>query len=221
MGQNIVCNGYAVAFYALKKEAGIPCVYLSSNDESHAWDAVKLGGKWYLVDCTWDDGSAGSGYNGHRYCFVTDEALRTDHAYECPYTCNAVVCNYYVQEHICDAWLLELCDQVQSRLQNGSYAFSIDLASRYSAENHIYDASSVVGVTADLICKEYISLYNDSFSWQNTPVPLKLSVNRKNRYLWAEVNFAGRTLTLPASLKQLDQDAFMCDSRILAVVIPE
>jgi hypothetical protein len=48
-----VCEGYAKSFQYLCREVGIPCVTVSSKD--HMWNAVRLNGQWYYVDCTWDD----------------------------------------------------------------------------------------------------------------------------------------------------------------------
>ena len=52
------CEGYAFAFDYLCKMADIDCFTVSgTNSEGalHAWNAVKLDGMWYNVDCTWDD----------------------------------------------------------------------------------------------------------------------------------------------------------------------
>lgn len=48
-----VCQGYALLFYKMTSEVGIPCRVITSSD--HAWNIVKIGKKWYNVDCTWDD----------------------------------------------------------------------------------------------------------------------------------------------------------------------
>ncbi len=52
-----VCEGYALAFYRLCREAGLDAVMdVSDPDEGcHAWNIVNLGGKCYYVDATWDD----------------------------------------------------------------------------------------------------------------------------------------------------------------------
>ncbi len=52
-----VCEGYALAFYRLCKEAGLDVVMDVSDPQKgcHAWNIVNLGGKCYYVDATWDD----------------------------------------------------------------------------------------------------------------------------------------------------------------------
>lgn len=51
-----VCQGYAVLFYRLCKEAGLSVRIISGtgNGGPHAWNIVRLGNKYYNVDCTWD-----------------------------------------------------------------------------------------------------------------------------------------------------------------------
>ncbi len=57
-----VCDGYARAFKYIANAAGIECELIQGNatnssgkTENHAWNAVKLNGKWYYIDVTWDD----------------------------------------------------------------------------------------------------------------------------------------------------------------------
>lgn len=48
-----VCAGYASAFQAMCNEVGIETIAVTSSN--HKWVEVKLDGKWYAVDVTWDD----------------------------------------------------------------------------------------------------------------------------------------------------------------------
>jgi transglutaminase/protease-like cytokinesis protein 3 len=67
-----ICGGYSNLFYDLCKYAGVKAQVIeglgkirnSSNPadstfriESHAWNAVKLNEKWYLLDLTWSSGA--------------------------------------------------------------------------------------------------------------------------------------------------------------------
>lgn len=66
VNKSTVCNGYALLFYKMVKEAGVPCRYVTgtavTNGEisNHAWNIVKLDKKWYNVDITWDDPIGGT-----------------------------------------------------------------------------------------------------------------------------------------------------------------
>lgn len=53
-----VCQGYALTFNKFCEMMGIDCDYVFGygRGETHAWDIVKIDGKCYLVDCTWDAG---------------------------------------------------------------------------------------------------------------------------------------------------------------------
>ena len=60
--KKVVCEGYARTFKYILDGLGIENVLISgtatnSNNltESHAWNYVKIDGKWYAVDVTWDD----------------------------------------------------------------------------------------------------------------------------------------------------------------------
>ena len=59
-----VCQGYAVLFYRLCKEAGLSVRIISGtgNGGPHAWNIVRIGSKYYNVDCTWDGQDAAT-YN--------------------------------------------------------------------------------------------------------------------------------------------------------------
>ena len=57
-----VCEGYSKAMKYMLDAANVPCVIAcgiaqntSGQRESHAWNYVKIDGKWYAIDSTWDD----------------------------------------------------------------------------------------------------------------------------------------------------------------------
>ncbi|MDE6567188.1 MAG: transglutaminase-like domain-containing protein, partial [Lachnospiraceae bacterium] len=49
------CQGYSMAYSILMQEAGIPVRCVVSEEMLHMWNQIKIGGKWYHVDVTWDD----------------------------------------------------------------------------------------------------------------------------------------------------------------------
>ena len=59
-----VCQGYAIAFYRLCKEAQIPVRIITGlgGNEAHAWNIVKIGEFYYNIDCTWDGQTAETEY---------------------------------------------------------------------------------------------------------------------------------------------------------------
>ena len=75
-----VCQGYAVLFYRLCKEAGLSVRIISGtgNGGAHAWNIVRIGSKYYNVDCTWDGQNAAT-YNDF---LLKSEADFSDHTRE-------------------------------------------------------------------------------------------------------------------------------------------
>ena len=75
-----VCQGYAVLFYRLCKEAGLSVRVISGtgNGGPHAWNIVRIGSKYYNVDCTWDGQDAAT-YNEF---LLKSEADFRDHTRE-------------------------------------------------------------------------------------------------------------------------------------------
>lgn len=49
------CQGYSKAYGILLEKVGIPVKYADSVKMNHMWNVIKLNGKWYHVDVTWDD----------------------------------------------------------------------------------------------------------------------------------------------------------------------
>lgn len=89
-----VCQSYSEAYKLLLAEAGIESYVLTGHArkidgslESHAWNLVKIDGKWKHVDVTWDDpvdesGSGNvplSGLENHMFFMVSTSVILTDH----------------------------------------------------------------------------------------------------------------------------------------------
>lgn len=73
-----VCDGYAEAFQYLLREADIQSYIAvgTTNREAHAWNYVRIDGKYYHVDLTLDD----QGENlFHAYFNQTDAVIQEDH----------------------------------------------------------------------------------------------------------------------------------------------
>lgn len=92
----MVCQGYALLTYRLLWELDIPCRIITgvSQGEAHGWNLVRVAGKWYCMDTTWDSKTetedaarryflhAPDGFSGHEPAapFVT-EAFRREHPF--------------------------------------------------------------------------------------------------------------------------------------------
>ena len=104
-----VCAGYGRAYQALLQAVGIPCLYvtgLANNGYEiggHAWNIVKLDGKWYYSDPTWDDHDDLYFGMDYRYFNITYTEISTDHFLDDGYEQwvpkeAATDANYYVHE---------------------------------------------------------------------------------------------------------------------------
>ena len=85
-----VCDGYAKAFQQMAESAGFEVIKVngigvnsSGTTETHAWNQVKVDGKWYNIDVTWDDpvtnGEIGFDNLRYKYFLVPDSVIANDH----------------------------------------------------------------------------------------------------------------------------------------------
>ena len=78
-----VCEGYARAAKILCELAGLDCYYVVGYcggdpvNGGHAWNLVKVGGEWYQLDVTWNDGSGTDDY-----FLVTDDVMALSRDWE-------------------------------------------------------------------------------------------------------------------------------------------
>lgn len=76
-----VCDGYSRMTKYLCDDAGIDC-YIVSGDVigggGHAWNIVRIDGKWYHLDVTWNDGCG----DRSRYFLIPDSYLDGDRLWD-------------------------------------------------------------------------------------------------------------------------------------------
>jgi transglutaminase-like putative cysteine protease len=80
---NTVCQGYALLAYKMLNRAGIETRIIEGTAPApHLWNLVQLDGRWYHLDCTWDDPvPSRDGFTSYKYFNLTDEQIRTDHSW--------------------------------------------------------------------------------------------------------------------------------------------
>lgn len=71
-----VCDGYTKAFQYLLQKVGIQSFMVTGigNGVKHAWNIVRIDGKYYNVDLTWDDQKSDIIYT---YFNITDEEIKS------------------------------------------------------------------------------------------------------------------------------------------------
>lgn len=82
-----VCQGYATAAYTLLKTMGMDVRYVvgigynrSGGSEEHAWNKVKVDGKWYNLDVTWNDPVPNREHTvSYQYFLLSDKVFNQDH----------------------------------------------------------------------------------------------------------------------------------------------
>ncbi|MBO4556419.1 MAG: hypothetical protein J5706_06625 [Elusimicrobiales bacterium] len=101
-----VCEGYALAFKLLCDAAGISNIVVFGdvhgngilNDGGHAWNIVKINGRFYHIDVTWDSCVKVGRRPGYAYFNITDSEIMVDHSWENNFypSCSNTADNYYV-----------------------------------------------------------------------------------------------------------------------------
>ncbi|MEG0371660.1 MAG: hypothetical protein RR645_05125, partial [Clostridium sp.] len=81
-----VCDGYAISMKKMLDKIDIPNIVVvgTSAGVGHAWNIVKLNGKWQHVDSTWDDPIYRKNGNivqiiRYDYFLKSDEYMKKDH----------------------------------------------------------------------------------------------------------------------------------------------
>ena len=108
-----VCEGYSKAYSYIMQKCGIPVAYISgvADGELHAWNIVKIDGKWYHVDCTWgdpvieiEDPSERQLYVDYAYLHLTTDNIKINHIIDDFYlnipVCDSIEANYHVKEGV-------------------------------------------------------------------------------------------------------------------------
>lgn len=95
--KSAVCEGYTLAAYRLFTEAGISNRVITgyAGGDSHAWNIVKVNGKWYNIDLTWDDPVTNTGKPMLTYdYFLKNSKDFSDHSRDSIYKTQAFVKKY-------------------------------------------------------------------------------------------------------------------------------
>ncbi len=229
-----VCDSYSKAYSLLCETAGIPVERCFGPN--HAWNTLKLDGKWYQVDTTWDDpgnampgqGEPQSGNEGYEFfCLSAAAMIPVDsHSYndgtqegKHAAECTSMDANYYIHEGLWKSfgdWEGTYVSQIQNAFTGGS-TFS-KVVPRLSTDYHyVYSYAANEGRTFELfhtsILREILKagLPKQKYSLGGTTVKVKISVS-KDLKLTAKI--AGwkidetGTLSVPGSMTSVPEQAF-------------
>ena len=131
------CQAYESAYAKLLTAAGIENAETRDTYDGHTWNAVKLDGEWYQVDCTWDDTSDnfyGDLDQRHLYFCLTDGLMAIAHpGHEKIYSADVYITrsttlknNYFVRNGKADEWMNKYVERIQKHLDAREENFSVD-----------------------------------------------------------------------------------------------
>ena len=129
------CESYQRIYSKLLDAAGIANDRITGN--GHTWNAVKIDGKWFQMDLTWDDTSDnwyGDLDQRHLHFGLTDELMAIAHSdHTAKYQKNGYAYrstdlsnNYFVRNGKADEWAEKYADRIQQHLDAKEESFSID-----------------------------------------------------------------------------------------------
>ena len=188
------CQSYESAYSKLLTAAGIENAETRDTYDGHTWNAFKINGEWYQVDCTWDD-SKDDWYNFDErrlYFGLTDELMSIAHPGHAKiYTAagyatrsTSLANNYFVKSGEAAKWVASYKDRIQENLNAGKTQFSI------TADNAAYP-ESIYGIQNGIIA--YVMNTTDWY------------VNGKKVDLVAKTNGAQFDFTLPCTEHKWDE----------------
>ncbi len=99
-----VCQGYTLSYQYLLRLMGVQAysVVGTANGGGHSWNLVRIDGKYYYTDVTWDDSDNGAGDDSeiyYSYFNVTTAELSNDHYWPVPIyslpLCTSKEASYY------------------------------------------------------------------------------------------------------------------------------
>ncbi len=144
------CQAYTNAYIELLNAAGITNAETRDTYDGHTWNAVKLDGEWYQVDCTWDDNDDTKYYGfdaRHLYFAITDELMAIAHKGHAKiYTADGYATrstslkdNYYVKSGLASQWADAYAERIQAKLDAKETSFSI-------TSDNAYNPPSIIGI---------------------------------------------------------------------------
>ena len=154
------CQAYTNAYIKLLNAAGIENAETRDTYDGHTWNAVKLDGEWYQVDCTWDDNDDTQYYGfdaRHLYFAITDELMAVAHKGHANIytadgyaTCSTSLAdNYYVRSGLASQWADAYAERIQTQLNAKATSFSITSDNAYNPPSIIGIQNAVVAYAMD------------------------------------------------------------------------
>ena len=129
----VVCGGYASLFYRLARELGFDVRVVNSAPIGHIWNIIKLGGKWYYVDCSRDD------YDNAADCDITTVTVQ-----DTRYTYFLKGSDDFNDHESPDDFKVgaDQKDITEYGISNSSYSFNESCANEHNFEDYTFENKS-------------------------------------------------------------------------------
>lgn len=181
------CEGYSKAAKLLFDMAGIESSVVSGvsvnfdgEDGAHMWNAVKIDGEFYYLDCTWDDpvNDEKKDMKLYSYFNINDEMISATHSdFSYDFGCTATAANYYVKtgryfEEYARSYEKKIAEVIASDVDNGIWEVQLRFGSNDAYNKAVKDLidneriysvlSRADDLTDKIISYKTISYYKDS-----------------------------------------------------------
>lgn len=188
------CEGYSKAAKLLLDKAGIESSVVSGISrgfdgeyDPHMWNAVKINGGYYYLDCTWDDPVSNDGkeYITYSYFNVSDDMIASTHSdISHDFGCDSTQENYYIKtgryfsayDRSDEKTLARL---IADELESGSETLQIRFGSKEVYDEAVSDligGGRIYNVLQIAKNKTNVKFLTDSLSYYKTPDQLLLTV---------------------------------------------
>lgn len=188
------CEGYSKAAKLLLDRAGIEntvlCGISTGNDGSegnHMWNAVKLNGEYYYLDCTWDDPVSDDGKDVKIYSYfnINDEIISRTHSdFSHNFNCTATAENYHIKtgryfEGYSRSYEEKLAGIIADELESGGNTVEIRFGTEdayNAAVKELITNGRIYKVLSEAQKKTDVGISMKSLSYYNDPALLTLTV---------------------------------------------
>lgn len=222
-----VCDSYSKLYQLMLQEAGLSTIRLSGtgNGGGHAWNLVKIDGKWCHVDATWDDPADGteagiSGYETHDYFGLNDALMALDHGFESSIACTTLD-NYYIKrEGTYKLWIDHIWSSLEQAFLSGMTTFDVNTRGRIMAGNGWYYSDPNYVNQHMTIVNAIMSEEDWRFKGGRT-VRAAFTYDTEQYILHYDLTVDGVDLVLPDSLTVIGESAFENGAAIYGIRLPE
>ncbi len=177
------CEGYSKAAKLLFDKAGIESTVISGISDNtedpegpHMWNAVKINGDYYYLDCTWDDPVSKSGEEMVMYAYfnLNDEMIAATHRdFSLDFNCTATAENYYIRmgtyfENYDRSDEKKLSTIIAKELDNGGNVVQLRFGGKSSykeAVSELIDSGRLYNVLKEVKEKTKVKFSTDSLSY--------------------------------------------------------